>query len=690
MVYLATDLRLQRDVALKVLPPELSSDPAAVKRFVQEARVAARLTHPHVVAIYDVDQQRGHCFIAMELLTGGTAGELLKRASIDWRDASRIVADACRGLAAIHATGAIHRDIKPSNILLAADGTAKISDFGLAKLTTNHARQQPLTHSGTILGTPQYMSPEQCEGEILDSRSDVYSLGATYFALLTGKAPFHEGEAVQIMFAHCSRPTPDPRTLRSTIPDACAEIVLKALAKPRAMRYASALEFLAALEGLLREPSTLDTSHNLGNRMTESASSPVAPHDENGVAEKPTVVSEVVIRAAPGVPARRTMWPGFGRRAMLWSGAVLSALVFLVWLVGRGGRGLESPSGAASNGNGTGIAATSGAGTSGLAATNAARRDPLQFEPAGEMSHVVSGVRSVAFTPDGESLFAGSLDGIVRQWKVSAPSETPRELQGTSQAIHAIAVGDRWVVAGGEAKTIWLWNRTSPRPVAAMDDFTGTISALAISPDGRHLAVGTWTEVRLYALTPSGLEKPRVLGTSTSGSVPCYMVHSVTFSADNRLLGATTWHDKAIAVWHVGSAELRASLTQQEAEPMAVAFLPGREAVVFGVQNKGLAMWSLSESRSRPLHPEWVASLRSFGLSVDGSTAVVVGEWDGPLHVYDLQGNRSPHVIKRATKMNATAAVFSPRGTLLATAGGSELHQPGYLHLWRVSRGTAP
>ena len=186
-VYLAIDTRLKRNVALKVLPKEMAADEAAVKRFLREARVAARLNHPNVVAVYDVDRQRGFCFLVMELVDGRTASELLREGPLSWTEATRLVADACRGLVAAHEAGLVHRDIKPSNIMRTNDGLVKLADFGLAKVMDDPGpAKNPLTQSGTILGTPHYMSPEQCRGEPVDARSDLYSLGATYYTLLAG------------------------------------------------------------------------------------------------------------------------------------------------------------------------------------------------------------------------------------------------------------------------------------------------------------------------------------------------------------------------------------------------------------------------------------------------------------------------------------------------------------------------
>jgi WD40 repeat protein len=250
VVYQAEDTLLDRQVAVKVLPAAQSAAAAALSRFRREASAVARLNHPNVVPIYEIDQEQGTWYIVMELLEGGSAQDRLKAGGpFAWQEATRIAAGACRGLAAAHAAGLIHRDLKPSNILLARDGTAKLGDFGLVYSTA--ATLPQLTSAGQILGTPSFMSPEQGRGESFDERSDVYSLGATYYALLTGVPPFSADNPVGIVFAHCASPIPNPCERNPEVPVGCAGIIRRALAKRPVDRYQTAAELLAALEGLI-------------------------------------------------------------------------------------------------------------------------------------------------------------------------------------------------------------------------------------------------------------------------------------------------------------------------------------------------------------------------------------------------------------------------------------------------------
>lgn len=250
VVFLAHDTMIERDVALKMLPVELSSDKTALARFLSEAKAAGKLAHPNAVGIYEVDRDGDAYYLVMEYVGGGTIdSELEHNGALPVLIATQIAADACKGLAAAHRVGLVHRDIKPANLLRAPDGSVKIADFGLAKQTIGATMQ--LTREGAVAGTPYYMSPEQCESRPVDGRSDIYSLGATYYSLLTGMHPYQEaGSIVQVMFAHVGGPPLDPRKTNPTIPTACTQIVQRAMAKQPEDRYQSADEMLADLNAV--------------------------------------------------------------------------------------------------------------------------------------------------------------------------------------------------------------------------------------------------------------------------------------------------------------------------------------------------------------------------------------------------------------------------------------------------------
>ena len=250
IVYAAEHIRSGREAAIKILPEAASADPMMLRRFLREARSVAGLDHPNVIAVLEVGQRDDIYYMVMEHAEAGSMADVLQaRGALDPIEATRIVADVCRGLSAAHRAGIVHRDIKPGNILLTADNTAKLGDFGLAR--SLEPVGEVVTHVGQVVGTPSFMSPEQCQSEPVDARADIYALGATYYALLTGRGPYADSTTMpRVMFAHCYRPVPDPREILPGLPEACAAIVLRAMAKGPSCRYQTAEEMLADLEAV--------------------------------------------------------------------------------------------------------------------------------------------------------------------------------------------------------------------------------------------------------------------------------------------------------------------------------------------------------------------------------------------------------------------------------------------------------
>lgn len=301
VVFEARDTVLERHVAIKLLPRAVSAQPEALERFLREARAAAKLNHPHVVAIYDADQFNGQYYIVLELVRGQSLHDLLKTGPLPWVEATRMLADACRGLDVAHRAGIVHRDIKPANLMRSVDGTVKLADFGLAR--PNESTGATMTGSGSVLGTPQYMSPEQCRSERADERSDLYAMGATYFALLTGRPPYLGEAPLLVMNAHLLNPVPDPCTLDATIPPACAAIVKHAMAKDPDDRYREAKALLADLEALLADAAETDASSPLSWGLPRSTS--VIPTPAIPTAWTRDVIVRAIIERACATPRSR-------------------------------------------------------------------------------------------------------------------------------------------------------------------------------------------------------------------------------------------------------------------------------------------------------------------------------------------------------------------------------------------------
>lgn len=250
-VYLGFDPLIEREVAIKLLPSSLSENETALARFLAEARAVGKLNHPNAIAIYDIGQHEGQYYIVMEYARGGSVSALLERKErLPLREAAQIAIDAAQGLQAAHNAGMIHRDIKPENLMLTGEGTVKLVDFGLAK-DLARASEMAITVAGQMMGTPFYMSPEQINGGTIRLRTDIYSLGASLYHLLTGEVPFSGDTITQVLFAHVTAPRPDPCKLNPSLPVACVDIVAKAMAIDPAERYASMQEMIVDLEKML-------------------------------------------------------------------------------------------------------------------------------------------------------------------------------------------------------------------------------------------------------------------------------------------------------------------------------------------------------------------------------------------------------------------------------------------------------
>jgi serine/threonine protein kinase len=254
-VYRARDTRLQREVALKLLPAYLSQDETFTQRFQREAQVIARLEHPHIVPIYDVGEYEGQPFLVMRLLSGGTLRQRLADSNLTPLALVRSLQEVATALDAAHRRDIIHRDIKPSNILFDDQGAAFVTDFGVAKVM-NAATQ--LTGSG-LLGTPAYMSPEQFTGKGLDGRSDQYSLAIVVYEALTGELPFDGDTVQQLIYQHLQASPRDINVVNPALPAAIAPVMSQALAKQPAQRFQTTTAFIDSLASALTAPDPVQT-----------------------------------------------------------------------------------------------------------------------------------------------------------------------------------------------------------------------------------------------------------------------------------------------------------------------------------------------------------------------------------------------------------------------------------------------
>ncbi len=251
-VYKAIDKVLKRNVAVKILRDEFTTDEEFIKRFEVEAQSAARLTHPNIVSIYDVGVEGNLYYIVMELIQGKTLKEIIieERGPLPWKWSVNVAIQIASALEMAHRNNIIHRDIKPHNIIITEDGIAKVTDFGIAKAVSNST----ITAFGTTIGSVHYFSPEHARGGYTDAKSDLYSLGVVMYEMMTGKVPFDADTPVSVALKHMQEEPEEPIEVNPNIPTAVNKIIMKAMQKDTTLRYQSATEMLADLRKSLKDP----------------------------------------------------------------------------------------------------------------------------------------------------------------------------------------------------------------------------------------------------------------------------------------------------------------------------------------------------------------------------------------------------------------------------------------------------
>ena len=267
-VYKAKDNILKRNVAVKVLRDEFTTDEEFIKRFNTEAQAAASLTHPNIVSIYDVGHEDNLYFIVMELIQGKTLKQIITEDGVlPWKWSINIAIQIASALEIAHKNNIVHRDIKPHNIIITEDGVAKVTDFGIAKAVSNST----ITAFGTTIGSVHYFSPEHARGGYTDAKSDIYSLGVVMYEMMTGRVPFDADTPVSIALKHMQEKPVEPIKLNPSIPYAVNKIIMKAMQKEVALRYSSATEMLKDLNIVLKNPdgNTVMPEQNLENSYTQ-------------------------------------------------------------------------------------------------------------------------------------------------------------------------------------------------------------------------------------------------------------------------------------------------------------------------------------------------------------------------------------------------------------------------------------
>lgn len=732
-VWRASDRQLERPVAVKVMRNRLD-DP---RRFQREARIAARFQHPGITVIHDVGTHDDQPFIVMELLHGSDLATVLNRTPgrrLPIETAISLIVEAATALQAAHSAQVIHRDLKPANLFRQNAGPLKICDFGVAQIAD---AVDGLTTAGHVIGTVSYMSPEQCQGDMrMDGRSDLYSLGCVLYELLTGRPPFRDGNARQIMNQQITMSPVRPRDLRGEIPGSLETLMLSMLAKNPARRPASASSLVAALEAVLGR-GTPGTSRGGRSGVTAQAQRPPAADGERTItSQRGRTRRASTVRNTPVWHPEPTLLAGLPPPAHLQPELQVAPST-------------DSWSLVAFHPQGQWLASTDGDGT--IALWEAASGAPLRSWSAG--THVIAmtaspgnrlavgggdgcvrvwdvrtavlsdqfcghagGVQAVALDRAGIRLATGDANGVVRVWSPgsSQPDTTCRAAYGAVTAL-AFDVSGRRVAAGGEDDTVRIWDVGGSRRATLLAEraYPGEVTAVAFGAAAEVAVGGADGEVRPWDLESS--DSPQIvcrdqhgsiltvawdtrherwicIGTDgrlhADGSEPQALVPHGRIRAASMSLAAGRGaviddSNGRIHTFRVGDPSASRTLRGSSTGLVGVAFGPSSGSLVIGGADNVLHVW---EPRREAL--DSLALRGSYGISAmasspGGQLAAVCRE-DGSVTVYAIDGQSSRLAEKWSHQCPEPAAgvAFSPDGSRIVTAGDA-------VRVWQTATGDA-
>jgi serine/threonine protein kinase/Tol biopolymer transport system component len=539
VVYKAQDVRLGRFVALKFLPADYADDPQLRERFQREARAACTLNHPNICTIYDIGEDDGHVFMAMEFLDGMTLKELTKRGPVELKNLIDIALQVIDGLDVAHRKGIIHRDIKPANLLVTVEGRTKILDFGLAKVTTPwHANAiasseaetlSNMTIAGGILGTMPYMSPEQALGEPLDARTDLFSFGVTLYEMATGEMPFH-GETPSALCISIVRDSPVPAThINPSIPTELQRIINKCLEKDVELRYQHSCDVRADLLKL-QEASNSRQIAGSPNEGAQAKSREFGEQQDFATkgprfsGRKPSALQEEP-SAAPG-------------KKWIWIAAVvtIAVLAFVFWwnrayavptveaVTQLTDDGEPKPNWSNLEADGSRVYFNEG--------TNGDLKIAEVSTNGGATAAVStpsSNQRILALSLDGSALLALSgryetfLSGLYPLWELPLPTGEPRQFAGLQAQDGSFAPDGRVLLA--KAGGLYLAQRDGSNPREVISGLGSFIGEPSFSPDGQQIVFTLYSQsgrpVSIYEVRADGSGLHAIVNDSATGNVCC-------------------------------------------------------------------------------------------------------------------------------------------------------------------------
>jgi serine/threonine protein kinase/sugar lactone lactonase YvrE len=663
VVYQAEDPQLKRLVALKAMLPTVAASESARQRFLLEARAAAAIEHDHIVAIYQVGEDRGVPFLAMPFLKGESLQARLERENrLPFADVLRIGRETAEGLAAAHARGLMHRDIKPANIWLEAGrDRVKIVDFGLARAVGGEGG---LTQPGMILGTPQYMAPEQAGGQPVDCRCDLFSLGCVLYRLSTGELPFKGNTIYAILAALATEPPRPMAALNPELPQTFIDLVLHLLAKDPVERPPSALVVAETLAELERAQGTTQ----LGSRPVPRVDAKAAAlaHTDPTLVAPPRPPNVPAPATVPSTSAPPTAAPSGKRR-----GPLVAAVVAVGLLGAAGGAAVWfNPFGARPS------APTTPGPSAGPDAPSGQKSPNLDLQPGPAKS--IKGSSTEKSPAPADALTRGKhvpsiLRAKVPSTVVAAIDPKLTDEWGGTGAV-AWSENGRSLAIGTQQGAIHLWRVPTWEQEGVLRGHPRDITWLAFNHSGRILLSACRSgDGKVLKWKLDAKNRP----SSTLSQALPNDGRCLALSRDGSLVATGSWGSKGggVKLWDLESDKEKPLLKQAEGSSQALAFSSDASWLAAGLDHIGVRLWDLKTGAVRILDgPRFCSSL---AFSPDGKQLAGTFNYNEPVRLWDLTAPAKAPRLLRGHKGQVNSVAFSPDGKWLATEG-----LDGTVRLW--------